>query len=194
MTTSEGAARRSTPPPAPPTLDHAAELRAALTQTQLVFEGDRGAEQALDYLRVVLNADPATAAWLQGGQLPDQEQAPASTDAGAEPATPIVTKLSIDIDTSAIDAAMAKLEALKASAAEARVALDGLHDTAAPAPASPERAAVGGDCGLTQPTELAVLVMILAELRKAARERRQAGQLALYVTTPQDVKTARVPV
>lgn len=129
MTTSEGAARRSTPPPAPPTPDHAAQLRAAMTQTQLVFEGDRGAEQALDYLRVVLNADPATAAWLQGGQLHDQKQTQAYTDDGAVPAEPTVTKLTIDIDASGIDAAMVKLDALKASAAETRAAL--LHEPGA---------------------------------------------------------------
>lgn len=61
MTTSEGAARWSTLPLARPTIDHAAELVSAIAQTRFVFEGNQDVDQALDYLRAVLDAGPAPA-------------------------------------------------------------------------------------------------------------------------------------
>ena len=39
-----------------PTIDHAAELRGAIAQTRLVFEGHRDAQDALEYLEQVLKA------------------------------------------------------------------------------------------------------------------------------------------
>lgn len=69
---------------ATPTTDHAAELRAALEQTRIVFHSVPEGAQVLAYLLAVVAADsPATAAWLEGGQLPDREQADADA---AEPA------------------------------------------------------------------------------------------------------------
>lgn len=41
------------------TIDHAAELRGAIAQTRLVFEGSSHAEQALDYLELVLTSNIA---------------------------------------------------------------------------------------------------------------------------------------
>jgi DNA-binding transcriptional regulator YdaS (Cro superfamily) len=40
-----------------PSIDHAAELRGAIAQTRLVFEGHRDAQDALEYLEQVLKAD-----------------------------------------------------------------------------------------------------------------------------------------
>ena len=42
-----------------PSIDHAAELRGAIAQTRLVFEGSSHAEQALDYLELVLTSNIA---------------------------------------------------------------------------------------------------------------------------------------
>lgn len=42
-----------------PTIDHASELRGAIAQTRLVFEGHRDAQDALEYLEQVLKATPA---------------------------------------------------------------------------------------------------------------------------------------
>ena len=44
------------------TVDHAAELRGAIAQTRLVFEGHRDAQDALEYLEQVLAAGTARAA------------------------------------------------------------------------------------------------------------------------------------
>lgn len=41
------------------TIDHAAELRGAIAQTRLVFEGHRDAQDALEYLEQVLKVTPA---------------------------------------------------------------------------------------------------------------------------------------
>lgn len=41
------------------TIDHAAELRGAIAQTRLVFEGSSHVEQALDYLELVLASNIA---------------------------------------------------------------------------------------------------------------------------------------
>ena len=45
-----------------PTTDHAAELRGAIAQTRLVFEGHSDAQDALEYLEQVLAAGTARAA------------------------------------------------------------------------------------------------------------------------------------
>ena len=42
-----------------PSIDHAAELRGAIAQTRLVFEGSSHVEQALDYLELVLASNIA---------------------------------------------------------------------------------------------------------------------------------------
>ena len=42
-----------------PSIDHAAELRVAIAQTRLVFEGSTHADQALDYLELVLTSNIA---------------------------------------------------------------------------------------------------------------------------------------
>lgn len=53
-----GADRQGTFPQVP-AIDHAAELRGAIAQTRLVFEGSSHAEQALDYLELVLTSNIA---------------------------------------------------------------------------------------------------------------------------------------
>ena len=53
-----------------PTVDHAAELRGAIAQTRLVFEGHRDAQEALEYLEQVMKAG-------QRAEVPERACAPA---------------------------------------------------------------------------------------------------------------------
>ena len=75
----------------PPT-DHAAELRGAIAQTRLVFEGHRDAQDALEYLEQVLKAG-------QRAEVPAHPCAPAASQA--------ICNLAIKIDTSYLDRATA---------------------------------------------------------------------------------------
>lgn len=56
-----------------PSIDHAAELRGAIAQTRLVFEGHRDAQDALEYLEQVLKAG-------QRAEVPAHACAPAPSD------------------------------------------------------------------------------------------------------------------
>ncbi len=62
-------------------LDHAAELRGAMAQTRLVFEGEAGVLQALDYLQAVLDA----------GHLRATDQPQSRMDTGSGPASSPLT-------------------------------------------------------------------------------------------------------
>lgn len=59
-----------------PTIDYAAELRGAIAQTRLVFEGHRDAQDALEYLEQVLKAG-------QRAEVPAHACAPAPRDNSA---------------------------------------------------------------------------------------------------------------
>lgn len=58
------------------TIDHAAELRGAIAQTRLVFEGHRDAQDALEYLEQVLKAG-------QRAEVPAHACTPAPRDNSA---------------------------------------------------------------------------------------------------------------
>lgn len=59
-----------------PSIDHAAELRGAIAQTRLVFEGHRDAQDALEYLEQVLKAG-------QRAEVPAHACTPAPRDNSA---------------------------------------------------------------------------------------------------------------
>ena len=75
----------------PPT-DHAAELRGAIAQTRLVFEGHRDAQDALEYLEQVLKAG-------QRAEVPAHACAPVASQA--------ICNLAIKVDTIDLERATA---------------------------------------------------------------------------------------
>ncbi|WP_071076171.1 transcriptional regulator [Janthinobacterium lividum] len=88
------------------TIDHAAELRGAIAQTRLVFEGHRDAQDALEYLEQVLVLDqcaevPAPAC------TPEDHPAKAG---GAPAASQAICNPAINIDTSDLERATALAE------------------------------------------------------------------------------------
>ena len=85
---SGGAGKFSDTPP----IDHAAELRGAIAQTRLVFEGHRDAQDALEYLEQVLKAG-------QRAEVPAHACEPAASQA--------ICNLAIKIDTSDLERATA---------------------------------------------------------------------------------------
>lgn len=75
-----------------PSIDHAAELRGAIAQTRLVFEGHRDAQDALEYLEQVL-------AGGQGAEVPARACEPAASQA--------ICNLAINVDTTDLERATA---------------------------------------------------------------------------------------
>ncbi len=75
-----------------PAIDHAAELRGAIAQTRLVFEGHRDAQDALEYLEQVL-------AGGQGAEVPARACEPAASHA--------ICNLAIKVDTTDLERATA---------------------------------------------------------------------------------------
>ncbi|CDG84139.1 hypothetical protein [Janthinobacterium agaricidamnosum] len=75
-----------------PTSDHAAELRGAIAQTRLVFEGCGDAQDALEYLEQVLKAG-------QRGEIPAHACEPAASQA--------ICNLAIKVDTTGLERATA---------------------------------------------------------------------------------------
>lgn len=76
-----------------PAIDHAAEVRGAIAQTRLVFEGHRDAQDALEYLEQVLAAGPTRA------EVPAHACELAASQA--------ICNLAINIDTSDLERATA---------------------------------------------------------------------------------------
>lgn len=86
-----------------PAIDHAAELRGAIAQTRLVFEGHRDAQDALEYLEQVLKAG-------QRAEVPAHACTPEDRPAkagGVPAASQAICNLAINIDTSDLERATA---------------------------------------------------------------------------------------
>lgn len=86
-----------------PSIDHAAELRGAIAQTRLVFEGHSDAQDALEYLEQVLTAG-------QRAEVPAHACTPEDRPAkagGASVASQAICNLAINIDTSDLERATA---------------------------------------------------------------------------------------
>lgn len=117
------------------TIDHAAELRGAIAQTRLVFEGHRDAQDALEYLEQVLKAG-------QRAEVPAHACAPEARAAAAM----------------AAESAQLVSQAEKAAAgAAARATVDPV------AVLSCELFSLADK--LQQPADLVVQLLVLAELR-----------------------------
>lgn len=117
------------------TIDHAAELRGAIAQTRLVFEGHRDAQDALEYLEQVLKAG-------QRAEVPAHACTP---EAGAAVAM-------------AAESAQLVIQAEKAAAgAAARATVDPV--------AVLSREVFSLSNKLQQPADLVVQLLVLAELR-----------------------------
>ncbi|MFS2007948.1 hypothetical protein ACEN9F_30510 [Duganella sp. CT11-25] len=141
------------------TTDHAAQLRHAITETRIVFESEPAAGEALDYLEAVLAnipAQPGTAgaALVVGGECH-------RGFAGNIP-------LAADKATAAMAAESAQLVA----DAERSVAARG--EPAALAELSREVFSLSSK--LQQPADLAVQLLVLAELRSQRRDMHVAGR------------------
>ena len=117
------------------TIDHAAELRGAIAQTRLVFEGHRVAQDALEYLEQVLKAG-------QRAEVPTHACAPEARAAAAM----------------AAESAQLVIQAEKAAAgAAARATVEPV------AVLSRELFSLADK--LQQPADLVVQLLVLAELR-----------------------------
>ena len=117
------------------TIDHAAELRGAIAQTRLVFEGHRDAQDALEYLEQVLKAG-------QRAEVPAHACTPEESAAAAM----------------AAESAQLVIQAEKAAAgAAARATVDPV------AVLSRELFSLADK--LHQPADLVVQLLVLAELR-----------------------------
>lgn len=126
-----GAGKFSDTPP----IDYAAELRGAIAQTRLVFEGHRDAQDALEYLEQVLKAG-------QRAEVPAHACAPEARAAAAM----------------AAESAQLVIQAEKAAAgAAARATVDPV--------AVLSREVFSLADKLQQPADLVVQLLVLAELR-----------------------------
>lgn len=109
--------------------DHATELRAAILQTRAVFASESAAGDALNYLESVLASAPVPA-----------QTGTSTTEQAADTTTTIIAKLAVDIDTSAITAALVLAEQLKQSLGNLAT-LDDLSVSVAPPPSAADQAA-----------------------------------------------------
>ena len=118
-----------------PIIDHAAELRGAIAQTRLVFEGHRDAQDALEYLEQVLKAG-------QRAEVPAHACTPEALAAAAMAAES--EQLVIQAEKAAAGAAArATVDPVAVLSRELFILADKLH----------------------QPADLVVQLLVLAELR-----------------------------
>lgn len=170
--------------PAGAQVDHAAELRRAISETRIVFESEPAAGEVLNYLQAVLDAGapvPAQTGIPGGGTASIAEETPPGAGAGAEPvagadffaalAHKCARQVAADQAAAAMAAESAQLvaQAEKAAAgAAARAAVDPL------AVLSREMFSLADK--LQQPADLVVQLMVLAELRCQRADHARSNQ------------------